>query len=87
MLQPTPLPEQMHAGQVPFNTLGRVLKMPILALWGQAGVIASMFDCLADWHAFAANVVGRIFPCGHFIPEETLAEIRPFFGKHPLEIK
>ncbi len=146
MLQPTPLPEQMLAGQVPFYILGRVgreepdlslfseqavseyvrcfadpaaihascedyraagtidlehdrtdraagrvLKMPLLALWGQAGVIASMFDCLADWREVAANVVGRALPCGHFIPEEapqeTLAEIGAFLRKHPLETK
>ena len=87
MLQPSPLPEQMHAGQVPFTTLGRALKIPTLAPWGQAGVIAFMFDCLADWHAVETNVVGRIFPCEYFISEETLVEIRPFLNKHPLKIK
>ena len=146
MLQPTPLPERMLAGQVPFNLLGRVgreepdlslfseqavseyvrcfadpaaihascedyraagtidlehdradraagrmLEMPFLTLWGQAGVIASMFDCLADWREVAANVVGKALPCGHFIPEEapreTLEEISAFLAKHPLEVK
>lgn len=70
---------------------GRVLKMPLLALWGQTGVVASMFDCLADWREVAANVVGRALPCGHFIPEEapqeTLAEIGAFLRMHPLETK
>ena len=70
---------------------GHLLTMPLLALWGQTGVIASMFDCLADWREVAANVVGRALPCGHFIPEEapqeTLAAIGAFLREHPLEAK
>ena len=144
MLQPPPLPEEMLAGRVPFNILGRVgreeadlskfsdeavreyvrcfaepaaihascedyraagtidlihdradraaghkLQMPLLALWGRDGVIASMFDCLTDWRELAADVTGRALPCGHFIPEEapheTLAEIGSFLRRHPLE--
>ena len=144
MLQPPPLPEQMLAGQVPFNILGRVgreepdlskfseeavreyvrcfadpaaihascedyraagtidlehdradrvagrkLPMPLLALWGGEGVIASMFDCLSDWREVAADVTGRALPCGHFLPEEapaeTQAEVEQFLRRHPLE--
>ena len=144
MLQPAPLPEQMLAGRVPFNILGRVgraepdlgkfddeavreyvrcfadpaaihascedyraagtidlehdradraggrkLPMPVLALWGSEGVIARLFDCLADWREVAADVSGRALPCGHFVPEEapteTLAEITAFLRRHPLE--
>jgi haloacetate dehalogenase len=58
------------------------LKMPLLALWGKHGVIAALFDCLADWRDVAADVRGRALPCGHFIPEERpkelLAELRRF---------
>lgn len=144
MLQPAPQPEEMLAGRVPFNILGRVgrdepdlskfseqavseyvrcfadpaaihascedyraagtidlehdradratgrkLRMPLLALWGAEGVIASMFDCLADWREVADDVSGRALPCGHFVPEEapeeTLAEIASFLRRHPLE--
>lgn len=146
MLQPPPLPEQMLAGKVPFNILGRVgreepdlskfseqavreyircfsepaaihascedyraagtidlvhdradraaghkLEMPVLALWGAEGVIARLFDCLADWREVARDVSGRALPCGHFVPEEapaeTLAEITAFLQRHPLEAR
>ena len=44
--------------------------MPVLALWGRQGVIAALFDCLADWREVATDVRGRALQCGHFIPEE-----------------
>ena len=141
MLQPSPLPEEMLAGRVPFNVLGRVgrdqpdlskfageavaeyvrcfgdpaaihascedyraagsidlehdradrgrkLQMPVLALWGAQGVIASMFDCPADWREVAADVEGHALDCGHFVPEEapeaTLAQIEQFLLRHPM---
>ena len=144
MLQPAPLPEEMLAGRVPLNLLGRVgraesdlskfspeavseyvrayadpaaihascedyraagsidlehdradrqagrkLEMPMQALWGRDGVVASMFDCLADWREVATDVVGMAMPCGHFIPDEapqeTLAAIRSFLSTHPMK--
>ena len=141
MLQPSPLPEEMLAGRVPFNVLGRVgrdqpdlskfageavaeyvrcfgdpaaihascedyraagsidlehdradrgrkLQMPVLALWGAQGVIASMFDCPADWREVAVDVEGHALDCGHFVPEEapeaTLAQIEQFLLRHPM---
>jgi haloacetate dehalogenase len=143
MLQSPPLPEEMLAGRVPFNILGRVgretadlskfdkaavdeytrcfndpaaihascedyraaggidlehdradradgrkLAMPLLALWGREGVIASLFDCLNDWKEVADDVVGEALPCGHFVPEEASAEtftaIARFLEAHPL---
>ena len=68
---------------------GFKLPMPLLALWGSEGVIASMFDCLSDWRAVAHHVQGKALPCGHFIPEEapqeTTAEILSFLSQHPLK--
>ena len=141
MLQPSPLPEEMLAGRVPFNVLGRVgrdqpdlskfapeavaeyvrcfedpaaihascedyraaggidlehdradrgrkLQMPVLALWGAQGVIASMFDCVGDWREVAADVEGHALDCGHFVPEEaaeeTLAQIEQFLSRHTM---
>jgi haloacetate dehalogenase len=60
------------------------IKMPLLALWGKQGVIAALFDCLADWREVASDVRGRALPCGHFIPEEKpkelIAELRRFLA-------
>ncbi len=67
--------------------LKRKLQMPVLALWGRQGVIAALFDCLADWREVAADVRGRALQCGHFIPEEKpkelLLELRRFFRQKP----
>jgi haloacetate dehalogenase len=64
--------------------LKRKLQMPVLALWGRQGVIAALFDCLADWREVAADVRGRALQCGHFIPEEKpkelLLELRRFLA-------
>ena len=62
--------------------LRRKITMPVLALWGRQGVIAALFDCLADWREVATDVRGRALQCGHFIPEEKpeelLRELRRF---------
>jgi haloacetate dehalogenase len=55
--------------------LKKKLKMPVLALWGRQGVIAALFDCLADWREVATDVRGRALQCGHFIPEEKPREL------------
>jgi haloacetate dehalogenase len=64
--------------------LKKKLQMPVLALWGRQGVIAALFDCLADWREVAADVRGRALQCGHFIPEEKpkelLVELRRFLA-------
>src|SRR3954470_18152940 len=64
--------------------LKKKIRMPVLALWGRQGVIAALFDCLADWREVATDVRGKALQCGHFIPEEKpkelLAELRRFFA-------
>jgi len=62
---------------------GRRVTCPLLALWGERGVVNRLFTPLADWGAVATDVRGRTLPTGHFLaeeaPEETLAEFRAFF--------
>jgi haloacetate dehalogenase len=66
---------------------GKKITMPLLALWGRQGVIAALFDCLADWREVASDVRGRALACGHFIPEEKpkelYAELQRFFKQNP----
>jgi haloacetate dehalogenase len=54
-------------------------------LWGERGVVARLFDPLADWRAVCGGrVTGRALAAGHFIPEElpqaTADELAAFFG-------
>jgi haloacetate dehalogenase len=66
---------------------GKKITMPLLALWGRQGVIAALFNCLADWREVASDVRGRALACGHFIPEEKpkelYAELQRFFEQNP----
>jgi haloacetate dehalogenase len=63
---------------------GRRVLCPLLALWGDKGVVNRMFDPLRDWGAVAVDVRGKSLPSGHFlaeeVPEETLSELRAFFA-------
>ena len=63
---------------------GRKVARPLLALWGDKGVVNRMFDPLRDWDAVAADVRGSALPSGHFlaeeVPEETLHELRAFLA-------
>jgi haloacetate dehalogenase len=63
---------------------GRRLTMPLLALWGSAGLSARL-PTLQIWCGCADDVTGAEIPeCGHFIPEEQpealLAHLRPFLA-------
>lgn len=64
---------------------GRLLRMPLLVLWGEQGVVHRCFDPLAEWRRVAAHVEGRPLPCGHYIAEEApevlLESVTPFFSR------
>ena len=61
------------------------IRCPMLALWGERGVVHRLFDPIADWSAVATDVRGKALPSGHFIPEEVpdllLAELLPFLSQ------
>ncbi|WP_100409983.1 alpha/beta fold hydrolase [Acidovorax sp. 69] len=50
---------------------GHQLPMPLLALWGEQGVVHQCFQPLAEWQRVAADVRGHALPCGHYIAEEA----------------
>lgn len=62
------------------------LTMPLLAMWGQNGVIERHFDCLDLWRMRAREVTGHSLPGGHYLAEEcpdlVLDAWVPFFRKH-----
>lgn len=63
---------------------GRTVDVPLLALWGAEGVMASL-PILELWGEYATDVRGRALErCGHFVPEEApdalLGELRPFLS-------
>jgi haloacetate dehalogenase len=62
--------------------LDRKVHCRLLALWGESGRIAQLFDVLATWRERATDVRGRGLGCGHFpaeeAPEETAEELLAF---------
>lgn len=63
----------------------RRLTQPLLALWGENGIIGKCFDPLELWRRRAENVQGRSLPGGHYLAEEipdlVAAEFTAFFGE------
>ena len=55
---------------------------PMLALWGEHGVVNRCFNPLQDWRRVADDVRGHTVPSGHYIPEEVpdllVDELRKF---------
>jgi haloacetate dehalogenase len=67
---------------------GRRIGCPVLALWGGRGFLEGHYDVLGVWRGWADDVQGRALDSGHYIPEEapeeTLSEVRAFFGEGDL---
>ena len=49
----------------------RKLTMPLLALWGEDGMVGNKYDMLAAWRDVAENVSGFAVLGGHYLPEEA----------------
>ncbi|MEI8145175.1 MAG: alpha/beta hydrolase [Alphaproteobacteria bacterium] len=47
------------------------LDCPLLALWGENGIIGKCFDPLALWRERASQVSGYALPGGHYLAEEV----------------
>jgi haloacetate dehalogenase len=49
----------------------RQIRCPVLALWSHAGPVASWYEPLEVWRAWADQVDGGPVKAGHFLPEEA----------------
>ena len=60
------------------------LQMPLLALWGEHGVVHACFRPLEEWRRVADDVQGGPLPCGHYMAEEAphalLERVLPFLA-------
>jgi haloacetate dehalogenase len=64
----------------------RRIDCPVHVLWGERGVVHSLFTPIEDWQAKCAQeVTGRALPSGHYIPEEApellAAELQAFLTR------
>jgi haloacetate dehalogenase len=51
------------------------VECPLLALWGEKGVVERLYEVLEVWREYARNVRGRTLPCGHYLAEERPGEM------------
>ena len=62
---------------------GKKITIPMLALWGDAGVASAAATPLDTWKKWATNVRGAPVDSGHFLTEEnpdvTAKMLREFF--------
>jgi haloacetate dehalogenase len=60
------------------------IPMPMLVLWGAKSHVERSFKPIAAWQERAADVRGKMLPCGHYpaeqVPDETCTELRAFFA-------
>ena len=63
---------------------GNKITIPMLALWGDAGIASAAATPLDTWKTWATNVSGAPVDCGHFLTEEnpdaTAKALREFFA-------
>jgi haloacetate dehalogenase len=74
-----------YAHDLADRNMDRRIASPLLALWGGRWHLEDWYDVLAIWRDWAAgDVTGRALDSGHYVveerPDETLAELRAFFG-------
>lgn len=66
---------------------GRRIACPMLALWGDAGILGETRNPLDTWREWANDVRGLAIDSGHYLPEEnpaaTLSALLDFFGDAP----
>ncbi len=53
------------------RTAGHTIDIPLLALWGDAGLPAKGASPLELWRKWGTHVTGQALKSGHFLPEEA----------------
>lgn len=57
---------------------GKLVKCPLMVLWGKYGVIEKSFDAVKEWKAVTEEgitVSGHNVDSGHYIPEQASGEV------------
>jgi haloacetate dehalogenase len=58
------------------------IPMPMLVLWGEKSHVNRSYKPIEAWRERAADVRGKMLPCGHYpaeqVPDETAAELLAF---------
>jgi haloacetate dehalogenase len=52
----------------------REVECPLLALWGEKGVVERLYEVPKVWREYASNVRGYALAAGHFLAEESSQE-------------
>ena len=55
--------------------LEQMIQCPLLAIWGERGVVGETYDVVETWRSKARSVEGLALNCGHAIPEEMPTEL------------
>ncbi len=55
--------------------LEQMIQCPLLAIWGERGVVGNTYDVVETWRSKAISVEGLALDCGHAIPEEKPSEL------------
>lgn len=57
------------------------IQAPVLALWGDKGVVGRTYDVLQTWceKSIDGAVTGYALPCGHYLPEEAPEQVTAAF--------
>ncbi len=81
IIAPAPMP--ITRSTRPIIDAGKKITIPMLALWGDAGVASAAATPLDTWKKWATNVRGAPVDSGHFLTEEnpdvTAKVLREFF--------
>jgi haloacetate dehalogenase len=63
---------------------GKKIRIPVLALWGDAGIASAAATPLDTWKTWASDVSGMPVDSGHFLTEEnpdaTAKALKIFFA-------